>query len=85
MKKLEVVKFTFNEVGFLITQGYERVTNNEYRKILHDGDYETITKDDTDEFSYYFDVADYKSDIDRMNGCLTKNDLTWEELTELYF
>ena len=80
-----MIKFTFKEVSFLVSQGYERVSNDEYKKILHDGDYETIVKDDTDEFSYHFDVADYKPDIDRMNGCLTKNDLTWEELTDEKF
>ena len=80
-----MTKFTFNEVGFLMTRGYERVTDNEYRRIENNGDYETIVKDDTDEFSYHFDVADHMPDIDRANGCLTKNDLSWEELTELYF
>lgn len=75
-----MTKFTFNEVGFLMTHGFERLTNDEYRHIESNGDYETAIKDADDEFSYHFDVADHMPDIDRANGCLTKNDLTWDEL-----
>ena len=79
-----MTKFTSKEVGILLHHGYSRIADDEFRNVHIDGDYETIVKDSEDEFSYYYDVADYKDDIDRANGGHTEYDLTWEDLIELY-
>ena len=79
-----MTKFTFNEVGFLIVRGFQRLTDGEYRRTENNGDYSTAIKDAEDEFTYHFDLEESNEDIDKANNNITENGLTWDELTEMF-
>ena len=75
---------TGTEINKLYDIGFRRILNtNEFRKTLPNADYQTVIKNDYNDFDYYYDVNDSVEDVDRANGGISEHCLTWDEMWEL--
>lgn len=81
IKKGHTMKFTETEMNKLYDGGFRLIPSiHEFRNTLDNGDYQTVTKNDTDDFDYHYDVNDSSDDIDRANNGISEHGLTWDEM-----
>lgn len=76
-------KVTQAEHKKLTENGFDLVPSrakNEYRRILRNGDFETIIKDGYDDYTYHYDVNVNADDLEKANGNKTEYGLDWEEI-----